>query len=191
MVGTRFYSEQISNQNLLQEKQSIEQRQADTQKITDSLQTERKRIITNHNNTVGSLQTRLNSVNEEINALKSEISTDPTRRAEIEARLAQLTDEKNTLNLNLSTENKNHQSNMVVLNNQIKTYESELESIKKQDHNLLDNIATVNGTIYLDGVNIWEVVNLYLPGHWLGWILLIVAIVSYLIRNRRHQIIIP
>src|SRR3989344_3899073 len=112
ITGARFYLEQINTRNLLPEKQTIEQRQTDTQKTIDSLSTEKKRLITNHNNTLNSLRANLNLVIEEMGILRSEITIDPIRQMEIETRLAQLADKSNGLNSQITAENKNYQSNL-------------------------------------------------------------------------------
>ena len=46
----------------------------------------------------------------------------------------------------------------------LKMCKENLKTIQLQDSNLLDDVATVNGSISLNWINLWETADAYLPG---------------------------
>ncbi|MEK7616210.1 MAG: DUF4349 domain-containing protein [Patescibacteria group bacterium] len=59
------------------------------------------------------------------------------------------------------------------------------------DRTFMGNIATVNGTINLRFVSIWEVLELYVGPYWLPILLGIAAVLTYLNRARTSRIVLP
>lgn len=157
LVGSKFYTEQVSIQNLLPEKQLIEKDKKQAEENVHQLRSSRKQLIGNYNKTISKLQSELNSDNKEL----------------IEAQIA--------------NENKIHDQKLSSLNAKIRDSETILENIKEQDKNLIDNVATVQGTISIDKISIWEMVEAYLPGSNFFWIFLAVALGTYLWHRRTSR----
>ena len=95
--------------------------------------------------------------------------------------------EQNTQNLRLTNENSAYAKQKASLDAQIKSYESSLAYTNTQDQNLLDTVATGRGTITLSWISVWEIIGLYLPEHWLAYLLVIVALITYLAHRRRAR----
>lgn len=55
-----------------------------------------------------------------------------------------------------------------------------LEEQKKSDQQLLDAVSTVQGTITLEWISVWGVIDLYLGSYWLALLLALAALGSYL-----------
>lgn len=72
----------------------------------------------------------------------------------------------------------------------IKSYESELQRLNKENQAVVDNVATVNGTISLRWVSVWEVIELYAGPYWLPILLGIAAIIAY-VSGGRKAILLP
>jgi len=69
----------------------------------------------------------------------------------------------------------------------IKNYETNLNHVKKEDRNLVDNVATVNGTISIQWMSVWKVLDFYLGSYWLVILFALAAIGAY-IHNRQQMV---
>ncbi|KKR45400.1 MAG: hypothetical protein A3G47_02145 [Candidatus Zambryskibacteria bacterium RIFCSPLOWO2_12_FULL_39_45] len=185
IFGEKLYIEQISTENLLPQKQSIEAEQTQTEKYITGLKSERNQVINSHNSTATSLQSKINAINTEITRLEIENQTaTQQRKTEISTRIAELQTEKNTIQGQLGTENKSYQNKLANIDSQLKNWQSNLEVVKKQDKNLIESVATVNGSISLSWISLWEMSDIYTPGPLLAWILLALATIAYFYHRR-------
>ena len=163
LVRDRFLTENISATNLLPQKQSIEEQHEAITKQLGDLKAQRSALISQHNRTVASLNAQIAA------------SQDET--------------EKQALRAQLASENASYGRKLASLDSQIKYAESDLANINKQDKQLIDNVATVQGTISLRWISLFDVINLYVGPYWLPIILLIAAIIAYFINRRRKLLL--
>ena len=184
-VAPKFLSVDISTQNLLPQKQTIEERQEQVEKSLTDLKAERAQRVASHASTVKSLQGQIDANQSEQGALRIEITSDPVRQAQINARLSILYSEAQTLRSRLSNENASYASALSSLDTQIKFTNSNLEAVKTQDQDLLDTVATVRGTLAFNWISYWEIARLYLPGFWIPAILGVLTLLAYLWERRR------
>lgn len=181
LVGTRFYIEQINSQNLLSQKQIIEENQKQTEIKLDNSQKERAQIIGNHNSSIASYEGEILVKNTEINTLNMEYQyANVWRRSEITNRINQLQTEIKAIQLKIRNENISYQEKISNINSQIKNTQENLKVIKLQDTNLLDNVATVNGSIYFSWISLWEIADAYVLGPLLAWAFFFTAFASFL-----------
>ena len=171
LVWEKFYTEQSSSQNLLPQKQSIEEQQTQAENTLAGYESDRQNLIANHNRRVASIQARLKAI------------------AQAEPKTPELEAEENSLKNNLSSENASYKSKLAAIDAQIKAAQDNIESIKKQDQNLLDNVATVQGYISITWISLWEALDLYVPGSLLGWLFLLAGLGAYHWNRRQSQII--
>lgn len=187
-VSLRFLKVDVSSQNLLPQKQNIEQTQAQVEKNLADLNVSRKKIVSAHTSAVASLQSQINTDTSQQTALRAEITNDPVRQAQIANRQAELSAELASLRTRLANENANYSSNLNSIDQQIKYTNDNLTGVKKQDQNLLDNVATVNGTISFQWISLWEIAQLYLPGYWIPSIFAVLAVLAFFFERRRTVI---
>jgi len=180
LVGARFYIEQTSTENLLPQKQAIEQSLEQIKTNLKNLKAERDQIIKTHNQNISGYYGRIDFINSEISKLNTEYNTaNPTRKAEILMRLDQLKNEVIAIQKEITNENKNYQTKKSNIDNSIKYTEESLGYTQKQDENLKYEIETVSGTISLNWISLWDMADAYLPGALIGWVLLLLAVVSF------------
>ena len=182
-VRAKFYTESVSSQNLLPQKQSIEEQQKQSESELSRLRSSRNALADSHNTIVASIQARLKTISTELAQLRSANPADP--------KITQLTAEETKLRVDLAAENREYLSKLASLDSQIRSAEDTLASIKKQDQDLLDNVATVQGYITLNWISVWEIVDLYLPGPLLAWAFLAAAAAAYFWHRSRMRLIIP
>lgn len=184
LAGRKLIIENVNSENLLPQKQSIEAEKSQIEESIKTLKNKKTELTKNHNKIVNGYLSNITKLDKEAIALQNEWpGAYPQRQAEINYRLSQIQYEKESFEQALLKQRSNYQAELSSIEGQIRNYEQSLGYVETQDKNLLDNIATVNGTITLDKVNFWEIGELYAPGPLLFWILALAAIVSY-IRQR-------
>lgn len=192
LVRAKFYLESLSTTNLLPQKQSIEDQQEAAEKNLDNLRGQRETLVKAHNRAVASYQARIKAINQELAPLEAELATaDPGRQEQIQTRVQQLQSDRRIVESQQASENQNYKVKLSLLDAQISDAESQLESIKKQDRDLLDTVATVNGTLSFSWISVWEAIDLHLPGPLISWILILGALGAYLWHRRRLQLVVP
>ena len=191
LAGSKLYIENISTENLLPQKQAIEEQQDQTEKYISGLKSERTKLINSHNQAIASHNSRINALNQEIALLQIESGgATAERKIQISARIIQLQTEITAIQGQVGSENKNYQNRLANINSQLKSWEMNLDGIKKQDKNLMENVATVNGNISLSWISLWELSDIYTPGPLLAWLLLVAALIAYKWHRRYLEIII-
>lgn len=161
LVGSRFLSVNISSQNLLSQKVSIEDQQKQADQALADFKTARQKIVTAHASAVQSLQAQIDNA-----------STTESARALLQLQLAK---ENDAYTRNLS----NADANITYAENWVK-------GVQTQDATLLANVATVTGTVSIQWISLWDIALLYLPGYWIPVIFAALAVLSYL-RDRRRS----
>jgi chromosome segregation ATPase len=187
LVDPRYLTVSIDSHNLLPQKVGIEQQQSYTQKNLDDLQAQRAKTVTAHASTVRSLQSKITANKARQAELRAEVASDVNRQNEIDATLSQLSSEQDGLLARLSSENSQYAGQIASFDQQIKWAQDSLAGIKKQDKDLLDNVATVDGTLTFKWISIREIIQSYLPGYSVTFILGILTLISYYFERRRKQ----
>lgn len=183
-VSWRFLSVSISSQNLLPQKQSIEQMQKDAEKYLADAQAARKKAVSAHANVVASLNAEIDTNSSTLASLRASGRNDPVTLSQI----SNLENTQASLRAQLSNENAAYNSKIASYDQQIKYANDSLAGVKQQDQNLLDNVATVNGTLSFNWISLWDIVRLYLPGYSIPAILAGLAILAYLFERRRSAL---
>ncbi len=154
LVSARFIVESTSSTNMLPQKQSIEQSQEEYNEQLKRLRSDRSIIIANHKRAVAALEERL------------KVTTGDEERAVITSQI--------------TAENRTYSRKLSETDTQIKFANESLASLAKQDKNVIDTVATVRGTINIQWISIWEVLDLYFGEYWLVIALAIIAILGYI-----------
>lgn len=190
LVNARFLEVNITSQNLLPQKLSIEEQQKQYESNLASLQANRKQLIATHNSLIASLQVQIDDNAYELNQLKLQATLEDLSyeaRMQNSARQQTLTTQQANLKLRIATENSNYSNQLRSTDQQIEYAQANITSTKKQDQNLLDSVATVRGTIAFNWISVWDIVELYLPGYWIPGILALASLVAYLWHQRRGK----
>ena len=144
LVGDRFLTVNISSQNLLSQKVSIEEQQKQADAALAEYKAARQRIVSAHALAVQSLQGQ-----------------------------------------QLADENASYASRLETADANIKYAQDWQKAVQTQDKTLLDNVATVTGTVSVEWIRLSDIALLYLPGYWIPAIFAALTALSYL-RDRRR-----
>jgi hypothetical protein len=182
MVNWRFLTVNVSSENLLPQKQSIEQQQTQTQSSLADLKTSRAKLVASHTSTVNSLQSQIDADTQQIASLSAQTLTTPAIQAQIQT----LLNDQASLKSRLANENASYAANLQKTDSNIKYTQQNLDALGTQNQNLLDNVATVDGTVSISWISLWEMALAYLPGYWIPSIFAALTVLSYLWDRRRN-----
>ena len=184
LVDSRFITINISSQNLLPQKRSIEEQQKQADTTLSDYKTARQKIVNTHLNTVKSLQSKIDADAQQLVTLRAE-----TQTPQVLAQIQNVSDEWSALKQELVNENTAYALRLNDADRNIKYAEDWQKAIRTQDETLLDNIATVTGTVSVQWISLWGIAQLYLPGYWIPIIFATLALFSFLRDRRRFEAI--
>jgi hypothetical protein len=182
LVSSRFLTVNISSQNLLSQKVSIEDQQKQADAALVSMQTARQNVVSTHASAVQSLQAKIDADAAQLAVLRAEPST-----PELSAQIQTISDDWTALKQRLADENASYPSQLSSADANITYAQSVVKAVQTQDATLLANVATVTGTVSIQWISLWDIALLYLPGYWIPAIFAVLAVLSYL-RDRRAEI---
>lgn len=159
-VGSRFLTLNVSSQNLLPQKVSIEEQQKQADAALADYKASRQKLVNAHASAVQLLQAKIDAS-------------------------PQNSDERTLYIKQLANENSSYASQLSNADANIKYGQDLQKAVQTQDKALLDSVATVTGTISVQWISLWDMTLLYLPGYWIPAIFAILTILSYL-RDRRR-----
>jgi len=134
----------VSSENLLGQKQSIEEQTRSATSTLANLEKQKKALTTRHNQTLAGM-------NAELDTLQNQVPY-PTERAD-------------TIKQSIDNENKSYNSQNQNLTNQIDAYKATITWIEKQDTQFGNNIETVNGYISVNWISYWQMARIISPIH--------------------------
>ncbi len=183
LVGSRFLTINISSQNLLSQKISIEdqQKQADTQLA--NYKTERQKIVSSHTSYAATLQAKIDKDNADLTSLRAQPETAQTL-AEIKTISSDLAYQQKLLD----SENVNYKNQLANADSNIKYTQDWQKAVQTQDKTLLENVATVSGTVSIQWISLWDSARVYLPGYSIPMIFAVLAFISAMYDKRRYVV---
>ena len=185
LVVSKFLSVNVHAENKLPEVQNVEEQQEKIAEIIEDYRTSLQRITDDHANTVNFLQGQIDANTRELTALRAQTQTAQIQ-AQIQSVWDYLTDYKNRLH----EENISYKDQVRSLEAQIKYYSDNSKSdLQEQKQEILDDVATVHGTVSLSWISLWDAARLYLPGYWIPTVFAILAFISYLWDRRRFEMV--
>lgn len=189
VIGPRFLIEGVQEHNRLPEKQWIEEQTVTTESTLATLRNDRQSLINHHDTTVASLNRQIALVKKNITALDEELREHPERAEEIAIRKKELMGEKGRLESRLRNENAHFTQSLNALDAQIRGAESTLTHLGRQDQALVDDVATVEGSISLQWITLTAIIKLYVIDYWYGFLLVLPVV--YVFRHRPRALELP
>ena len=184
LVWSRFLTVDIQSQNMLPQKQSIEEQQKQADTTLAEYKAARQSLVSAHASTVASLQAQIDTDTAELARLRAQTPT-----YDIQVQIQALSDGLASLKARLTNENASYAAQLKNADANIKYAQDWQSAVKTQDKALLDDVATVNGTVSIRWISLWEMIQLYLPGYWIPAIFAALAFLSYLRDRRRFGVV--
>lgn len=180
MVNDKFLTVNIQSSNMLPQKQSIEEQQKDAEKTVTDYQASRAKIVSTHATAVRSLQSQIDAAAAQLAYLRAEPTT-----YDVQQQIQVLVDEVASLKQQLTYENSSYASRLESIDSSIKYAKEWQGNVKTQDEKLIDNVATVNGSVSIQWISLWDMVHTCLPGYWIPAIFALLAALSFFNDRRR------
>lgn len=162
LTYTKLTTVNVSSENLLGQKQSIEEQMENAATSLTDLEKQKTSLTTKHNQTLANLNAQL------VTLQNQGTST---------------TEQQFIVSQSIASENKSYNSQLTNLNNRIDGTKKWLTQIEKRDTDFGNNIETVNGYVSVSWISLWEMAKLLSPIH-PGWIILVLAIILWKVLGR-------
>ena len=181
LVWTKFLTVQIQSENVLPQKQSIEEQQKQADTTLADAKVAQQKLANIHASMVKSLQTQIDADAQELASLRAQAQT-----YDIQVQIQTVSDDWSSLKAQLANENSSYSTQLSYANDVIKSAQDWQKAVKTQDQALLDSVATVTGTVSIQWISLWDTALLYLPGYWIPAIFAVLTCLSF-IRDRRRS----
>ena len=191
LVNARFYEESVQGQNLLPEKIVIEQSLDTTNQSLVSWQESLSALSKEHEGHILYMQKQLNSIASRIAKLRMEVTSSTARQKEISTELSRLYAAQAETQKNIKEENEYYNSQKFYLEDQIKITQKQIANLVGQDKELQGAVETVQGSIQLQWVSVFEMINIYVPYFWL-WVVsicIVIVLVRYYGKRRSVELV--
>jgi hypothetical protein len=179
-VDWRFLTISINSQNMLPQKQGIEEQQDYTKMSIDQLNSARKTENSDYAKKKAGIQTQIDA-NDRESAMLSDalVNANDATRPNILSRQMSLTSANTELRKSMASLEQSHLNSINSIDAQIKYMNSNMDRLEKQDQNLMDDVETVSGNISVNWISLWEIIHAYLPGYWIPGLLLALALAAH------------
>lgn len=191
LTHKKLYTENISSENLLSQKQGIEEQTNNITSTLDNLKSQKTSLNTKHSQTINSINKELADIKAELINVRTNISitTDSSIMTALRSQETSLVQQETLQNQKLNSENSNYSIQSKNLENQITSENNNLINVKKEDVKFADNIETVSGSIYVNWISLWEVAEIFSPIPLFFIIVIIIAIIYICYRKRIPKVI--
>lgn len=187
LTSAKLYTENVSSENRLGQKQSLEQQTQSGVDYLASLQSEQQSLTDNHNRKLSTLQSNLATIQKQLSTLRNTIAytSDETQLTTLRVQETEYVKQEAAAKKSIVTENTTYNSAYSSLSSKITNAQSNLANLDQQDSNFRSDIETVNGTISINWVSYWEIAKIYSPIHPTWIIIIIILILLYIGRRSR------
>lgn len=165
LTHKKLYSENSSSQNLLGQKQSIEEQTGNIKKSLESLEAQKEALKVSHAKTVATINKELQSIRTQLASIRKQIAetTDNDALNSLRSQESSYVSRETMQKQKLSTENSQYTAQNSSLETQITYQNTNLENVNKQDENFTENIETVDGSVDVRWVSIWQLIKIFSP----------------------------
>lgn len=189
LAGKKFYIESVNAQNLLSQKQDLENQTKTIQESFNTVKEEQENLTKTHKATISSLQGQLSFLNSELVSTQKQLEQNQLN-VDIRNKVEALKVKISNVRQSITNENASYDSQKYWYEQEEKNINQNLENVKQQDQDLMDKVATVTGTIRIEKINLAEYINTYLP-FYLSVPFVIIMLMLWLILKKDRQIHLP
>jgi len=191
ITNKKLYSETVSSQNLLTQKQNIEEQAKNASTSLADFQKQESDLLIQHNKINDSINSQLLKIGNALIAVRANLAnvsstTDPETVLSWKNQQTSLVSQDAIQRSNLNTEYKDYYNQKQKLDTLIANANKAIVDVAKQDNQFTDNVETVNGTVSVTWVSVWEIINIYSPINPIIIIVVLVLIVLIYLRRKGY-----
>ena len=193
LTNRKLYTETISSQNLLSQKQNIESQTTSIITTLDSLNKQKTDLTAQHTKIVSTINAELSRIKTELAVLRAKMAS-PTYLQTTVSPQADTMQETDLVNQDtaqrqkLTVENNSYATQKQNLDNQIANFNNGLTNVNQQNTQFTDNIETVNGSVYVSWVSLWTLVTIFSP---ISPVIIIIILILIALIYLRHLGYVP
>lgn len=190
LVRPKFIEENISAENLLPQKQVIEKQTVQVVGTVEEIQAEREELIKKHDAKVVELQSKINSFNPRIANARQQYAnaTSTEEKLQFGDDVKYWVSQQMYAKKQLNQENAEFGYALSAINANLSVSQQRLDGLYQADENLLANVETVEASVSLQWIGVWEIIELYVPIYWILSIVGIVGVIGYFKYGRRLKL---
>jgi hypothetical protein len=185
----KFIIETVSSQNLLNQKQGIEQQINAATTTRANLEKQKKDLDTKHSQTLASINRELSSVQSQLVTVRQnlELTSDETQVYNLEIQEASLMTRENQLKQNRDAENRTYTNQNQHLTSQITYAQQNVTTTENRDAQFMDSIETVTGYVSVRWISVWDIAKIFSPIH-PAWIITALVIIALFFLYKKEYI---
>jgi hypothetical protein len=184
----KLYTENVSSQNLLTQKQNIEEQTLNVNNTLASLKEQKKNLDKEHTQAVSKINSSISGIQSQLLIVRASLVSATNTET-----ISSLRNQENSLIITdtserqkLNSENNSYATKNTNLQNQIINAEQDLANVNKQDNNFTNNIETVNGYVSATWVSAWGLAVIFSPVHPTIVIIILVIAVWYYLKRKSY-----
>ena len=186
LTYAKLYTENVSSQNLLTQKQRIEEQTSNVLSSLADLQEQKEDLNLSHTQSVMAINKEIARIQTELVAVRLNIANETDSSV-----IVLLRDQENSLlgqeaiqRQKLNTENVNYSAKSKNLQNLIDNKNDNLTKISERDDQFMDNIETVSGSVSVNWVSLWQLSKIYSPVH-PAFIIIVLVVIAWIFLRRK------
>jgi len=189
----KFYVESTQSENLLKQKQSIEEEQKSAEQELERLEDQRQDIIDSYTQDINMWKDALDSANRKIESINKEKAS-TFEPGKVELLNLEFTKEHAA---KLKAESKirmfesQYEIDLEAADRRISEQQATIQRLGEEDTALVQKTEIVTGTISLQWISVWGILNLYLPVRPILITLIIIGAWFLLARRRQAPVVLP
>lgn len=193
LAGERFIEESVRANNLLPQKQEIENTVTAAQEdITTMENNKAERIETNIIRTA-EWQKEINYLEQTIESLRHDYNatTDTSRRSDLSATISYYNNRLAKTKKDFASEQEQFESAIRSYDDSIAAANRRLDNATNQNQNLINNVETVSGVIRLEWISVISIINLYVSIRYLAVALFLIIIFYAVFGRAKKPLMLP
>jgi len=190
LTHKKLYVESTSSQNLLGQKQNIEEREEYVTQRLDELEASKASLDSAHTQRTSALKNQIASIQSQIDAIYRNM---PAADSASDSEISAFQDQANALTQNIAqlriaqtAENKSYTSKNNSILSEINDYNGNLTDIAEDDSDFMTDIETVNGTVYVHWISVWNIMKTFSPIPIGFEIAILTVIIWYVLKRKKY-----
>jgi hypothetical protein len=185
----KLYTENVSSQNLLNQKQDIEQQMGMATSSLAALEQQKSNLDAQHAQTLGAMTRELENIQRELDTVREnmQFTTDESAQASLQNQENALINRQATVRQNRDNENRNYSSRNQNLVSSINAAKNNVGYVEKQDDQFENNIETVSGHVSVSWISFWGLLVIFSPLHPFFVFVIIIGLVWWYLKRKGYM----
>lgn len=188
LVGKKFFYENVSSTNLLQQKVAIETEKTSLDQTLTTQEASRTTLTTRHNQTITSINARGYAIVSELASIESKLTGDAESDASLIVTKNALTAEYAMIPTKIANENSSYKQQLAQIDASIARTKASLDNNVQKDEGFTATIETVNGSVTVLNMSLLGALWLLVSPYGVPLVFLTIAVVWYGVQRLKRKL---